>query len=181
MTRIRISLMAIVALVFSATSLAGTAVGAPPNRPPRPISITLDLSFVVGGAQECRIEDGFVPTILDGGGQVSHLGRVDLAGGGCANFTPGPNFGDLEDGFVRYTAANGDVLELDFLGSLGIDAMSGMFTGEGQLQIVGGTGRFASATGEIDWLITSGVLTGSGGEAPIVGDGWIVYDASDRR
>lgn len=44
--------------------------------------------------------------------------------------------------------------------------------------IVGGTGRFASATGGFDFTSESSL---SGGETALVGQGWIGYDASESR
>lgn len=104
---------------------------------------------------------------MQGTGIAAHLGlsTVDFTtcgmpvGGGNQVFTPGPTMGVA-------TAANGD--ELWFTNHVGTYTAA---TGEIRVHstIVGGTGRFANATGEMDNV-------GHGVEGwTVEGSGWISY------
>lgn len=122
-----------------------------------------------------------------GVGQMSHLGRVGYALTQCT--APGPK-GFGSEGTIKLVAANGDELYLEhtMLSQL-IFGESGPplgFTFVGEWEAVGGTGRFANASGR-------GVLDGVGdipdGKGPfdlpdglieINLKGRIAYDASDR-
>ncbi len=122
-----------------------------------------------------------------GMGQMSHLGRVDYELTQCT--LPGPD-GFASVGSVTFIAANGDELRLEhtMLSQLigDFDPDPDGFTFEGEWTAVGGTGRFANATG-------SGTMHGFGdvpdgeaifdipdGLAQFNFNGTIAYDASDR-
>ena len=111
---------------------------------------------------------------------MSHLGRVDYFLTQCTVF----DFEDLTatfgNGTITFTAANGDTLVIAQIGSSEtlLDD-SGAFIGftvEGTWEAVGGTGRFANATG-------SGLIDGMGdipGDMTLDFAGKIAYNASDR-
>jgi hypothetical protein len=124
----------------------------------------------------------------NGVGQMSHLGRVEYTLTQCT--TPGPK-GFESEGTIKLVAANGDELYLEhtmlselMFGDSGPDPLG--FTSVGEWEAVGGTGRFAHATGR-------GMLDGladipDGDELFGIPDGlWqlnfkggIAYGASDR-
>jgi hypothetical protein len=120
-----------------------------------------------------------------GTGQMSHLGRVDYFLTQCSFF-------DLEQGFtfgngtITFTAANDDTLVIAQTGNSELIGDFAGFTVNGTWEAVGGTGRFANATG-------SGSMDGIGdipggdalfnlpdGAAMFNFVGEIAYDASDR-
>jgi hypothetical protein len=77
---------------------------------------------------------------------------------------------------VTFTAANGDRLHAS---SVGTGTLTGPTTVSftGTATIIGGTGRFANATGE---MAVEGTVDNATGDARLSYDGWIVYNASDR-
>ena len=105
---------------------------------------------------------------MAGTGIVNHMGRVSWTGEHCTQLFAG-TFGDAD---VVITAANGDKL---------YGTYSGWFTGETSfaelMTILGGTGRFAGATGSVDEV---GSFDPDTSALEIHGDGWILYDASQR-
>jgi hypothetical protein len=72
----------------------------------------------------------------------THLGRTVLYGELDINFAAG-----TQSGWRTLTAANGDELHLTVSGRNGAGAVGGMVSIDAQFVIVGGTGRFAGATG----------------------------------
>jgi hypothetical protein len=134
-------------------ALAAACTEAPPLEP-RPAGAPLaaragtDLPF--RGTLEAR--ETSVPTAggrlvhLEGSGTAAHLGRFTVV----ADFTlliPSLRVEDTpaSPATVRYVAANGDVLEGRFTGQ-GVLSGTSVFIVE-RVTIVGGTGRFAGATG----------------------------------
>ena len=121
-----------------------------------------------------------------GVGQVSHLGTVEYFLTQCT--MPGPD-GFESAGTIKFTAANNDELEFEhtMLSQLEPPTEPPLgFTFEGEWVAVGGTGRFAGATGH-------GLLAGVGDVpdgVPTLGlpdglmrvdfTGMIDYDASNR-
>jgi hypothetical protein len=73
--------------------------------------------------------------------ELTHLGRAALYGELEINFATG-----TQSGWRTLTAANGDELYLAVTGR-NAGAVGGLVTIDAQLTIVGGTGRFAGATG----------------------------------
>ena len=104
--------------------------------------------------------------------QLSHLGRVSLRGVQDINFAAGTQSGER-----TFTAANGDELHAVHSGTSG-PGEPGQVRFSATLTFVGGTGRFAKATGEVRATGTANLVTHS---ASATFDGWIAYDASDRR
>jgi hypothetical protein len=76
-----------------------------------------------------------------------------------------------------FTAANGDVLRSSVSGT---NTPSGPGTARisATMKFTGGTGRFANATGEAHAEGVANFVTRS---SSVTYDGWISYDASDRR
>jgi hypothetical protein len=103
--------------------------------------------------------------------QLSHLGRTVLHATRVVNLANG-----TQTAQITYTAANGDVLRATAVGSSSPPGpTSFLFTGT--TTIVGGTGRFANATGVLQAEGEVNLITAN---ASIAYDGWIAYDASDR-
>jgi hypothetical protein len=103
--------------------------------------------------------------------QLAHLGRVSVYDTQQINLATG-----TETAQVTFTAANGDELRLTNVGAnerMGPTTIR--FTGT--MTVVGGTGRFASATGQITADGTADLVSGQGW---ITLDGSIAYDASNR-
>ena len=122
----------------------------------------------------------------NGAGQMSHLGRVEYTLTQC---TVPVSDGNWSEGTIEIVAANGDKLYLEhtmFSQMVFGDAGPLGFTLVGEWEAVGGTGRFAQATG-------GGMLNGVGdipdgketlglpdGLAEFNLKGRIAYDAADR-
>lgn len=83
----------------------------------------------------------------EGTGIVSHLGSVVERGSHCTRIDFATLTGDVGDAQWFLQAANGDVLELSFSGTFAIDLAKGEVVGLLDWWAVGGTGRFAHATG----------------------------------
>jgi hypothetical protein len=101
----------------------------------------------------------------------SHLGRTALYGEQDIVFAAG-----TQSGTRTFTAANGDVLYATHAGTsapIGPGLVSFVTT----ITIVGGTGRFANATGQMTGAGTANLITRT---TVVTNEGWIVYDASDR-
>ena len=77
---------------------------------------------------------------------------------------------------VTYTAANGDILLATNSGTF-TPSSSPTFSTVGVTTIIGGTGRFAGATGRLD---VKGTVDLANNLAVFYFDGWILYDASNR-
>jgi hypothetical protein len=101
----------------------------------------------------------------------SHLGRTDLYGEQDINFAAG-----TQTGFRVFTAANGDVVRVVSAGR-SAPIGPGLIGFTTTITIVGGTGRFANATGEMTGAGTANLVTRT---TSVTNEGWIQYDASDR-
>src|SRR5687768_1994693 len=91
-----------------------------------------------------------VAVVVNGAGNISHLGKTTA-------FTD-DQFGVLATGVLSatytFTAANGDTLEVWLLGDSEVDFATQTVTFSGAATVLGGTGRFANASG-------SGTFSGS--------------------
>lgn len=163
----RLGILAILPLLLSLTVLAGPAAGDPGAEKMRPLTISLEFTGTPG---DFDCPDGFVATKFEGSGHLSHLGRVEITGGACNDFV---NL-EIVDGFGTYVAANGDFIQVEYTGTASF-VRPATLVGEGSGVIVGGTGRFDSASGELDYTFTT-----VENQTSLVGQGWIAYDASDR-
>ena len=103
--------------------------------------------------------------------QLSHLGRTAFAGVLDLNLATGTQRGER-----TFTAANGDQLRAVNVGT-STPAGPGLVRFSATLTFVGGTGRFANATGEMRCEGTANLVTRT---TSVTFDGTIVYDASDR-
>lgn len=101
----------------------------------------------------------------------SHLGRTELYGEQDIVFAAG-----TQSGVRTFTAANGDVL---YATNTGTSATSshGMVSFVTTITFVGGTGRFANATGQMTGAGIANLLTRT---TVVTNEGWIDYDASAR-
>ncbi len=165
------SFVAVVVLLGAMTLGAGgaTASGAEVHRPLR---VSLDFD-AVAPTFECA--PGLVPSGAEGTGHLSHLGRVEISGGQCNDFATLK----LTDGFGTYVAANGDSIDVEYTGQAYPSPVG--FDGEGSADIVGGTGRFEAAFGQFDFTFTTFLSPDGSSRTLLDGDGWITYDASNRR
>ena len=93
-----------------------------------------------------------------GSGNATHLGTFTNTG--HVNFTPdasNPNILHPDGGGV-FTAADGDKLNFVIINGV-LDLTTGIGTGD--FAFVGGTGRFANATGHTSGVIEQNVVTGA--------------------
>ena len=104
--------------------------------------------------------------------QLSHLGRAVLHSVQDIDFATGAQV-SVE---LTFTAANGDVLRATNVGTSAPSGPGVRF--RGTATFVGGTGRFANATGGARLEGTANFLTNTAEFAVV--DGWISYDASAR-
>ena len=102
--------------------------------------------------------------------QLSHLGRAVLHSVQDIDFAAGTQV-SVE---LTFTAANGDVLRAANVGASAPSGPGVRF--RGTTTFIGGTGRFAGATGEARLEGTANFLTNTA-EFTVV-DGWIAYEAS---
>lgn len=103
--------------------------------------------------------------------QLSHLGRTAYAGVLELNLATGTQRGER-----TLTAANGDVLRVVAVGT-STPSGPGLVSFVATLTFVGGTGRFANATGQARGEGTANLAIR---RTSVTIDGWIAYDASDR-
>jgi hypothetical protein len=95
-------------------------------------------------------------------GTATHLGSWTTTG--SVRYTTDENGVLRSSGEATITAANGDKLEVVAEGALD----PATFTDHGVFRFVGGTGRFAGASGSADFVVTVNQLTG-GFELTLVG------------
>ena len=98
--------------------------------------------------------------------QLTELGRTDFYGEQDINFAAGS-----QSGWRRLTAANGDELYVNHTGTSSLIA-PGLVGFRAQMTVVGGTGRFAGATGSSVGIGTANLATNS---TSVAIDGWIRY------
>ena len=101
----------------------------------------------------------------------SHLGRTTLYGVQDIKFAAGTQRGER-----TFTAANGDVLRAVHAGT-SAPSGPGVVRFVTTITFVGGTGRFANATGQMTGEGTANLITRT---TSVTNEGWITYDASDR-
>ena len=94
---------------------------------------------------------GIAYTHVEGSGEATHLGHFAVTGDVAVEVATG-----IPTGTWTLTAANGDMLFLEMTGS-GIDPTHGF----GDFTVVGGTGRFAEATGSYEQIITFALPLGT--------------------
>jgi hypothetical protein len=172
MTRNRSWSFLIIVFLLGAMAFSGTDAAASGADVQRPLKVSLDF-LAVEPTFDCAA--GLVPQGAEGSGRLSHLGTVEISGGQCNNFATL----EFTDGFGTYVAANADSIDVTYSGQASLSPVG--FDGEGSAAIVGGTGRFEGASGEFDFTFTTYVAPDGSGRTLLDGDGWITYDASNRR
>lgn len=103
--------------------------------------------------------------------QLSELGRTAFFGVQQINFAAG-----TQSGQRTFTAANGDVLRAVHVGT-STPIGPGLISFQATLTFVGGTGRFASATGQARGWGVANLATRT---SVATFEGSLSYDASDR-
>jgi hypothetical protein len=101
---------------------------------------------------------------------IAHLGRTTLANVETVVFDESGVH--LSGNAVTFTAANGDQLRASETADLGAFDAEGGFTATGTWTFSGGTGRFAGASGRVDFIGSGSVVT-STTERSL--KGWISY------
>lgn len=170
-------------VILTVAALSGCGVDSPTAPPVKP---SLSLADANAGATnprrfsgDCTITSAqviaFTPPILNQVStavcRLSHLGLVAITNNQQINVATGAQIGA-----ATYTTANGDLLYATSAGTA-TPSSPGNLDFTGITTIAGGTGRFASATGQAN---VSGRVSTDGGSGSFTYDGWIVYDASNR-
>ena len=143
--------LSIKTLVITLSLLAGSVAA---NATERPFSIN------GGGLAVPILNEAGQPIGIDvtGSGNGTHLGIFTTAG--KVFFSPDPNDPNqiIPSGQATLTAANGD--KLSFVVE---DGSQSLITGigTGHFRFIGGTGRFANATGIISYVVEQNFLTGA--------------------
>jgi hypothetical protein len=146
----------------------GAERSATPSPVSRPFSGTCELTFTPAPFPP-------PPTFLstdDGTCQFSELGKTDFHGVQTINFLAG-----TQSGQRTFTAANGDVLRVEHSGT-SAPAGPGLIAFQATARVVGGTGRFENATGQMrGWGVANLVAHTTVANF----EGEISYAASARR
>jgi len=104
-------------------------------------------------------------------GEMTHLGRVTGGGTNCTEFALGTSAVPIWDGLVTLVAADGSTLLTTYEGGQGAPS-AGFATFAHDHVIIGGTGRFAGASGE---LSVSGLFDLANFTVSGTASGWISY------
>lgn len=169
------SIMTIIAVVALVLTSGTAAIAVPTKQLPFKESLSGGVTSIVfaenfpdGDAFDGRcIEPSQMLTTMAGTGEVSHLGRVTWTSTHCTQLFAG-TFGEAD---LVITAANNDTLSGTYSGWL-----TGPTTFVETMTILGGTGRFAGATGTVE---EAGAFDPVTFDLEIGGEGWISYDASE--
>lgn len=138
-------LLAATVLLAALTAFAVTSAAADTGGTDRPFAGTLAGSAIAVPDLSCPFPPG-VRTHPEASGVASHLGLVSMTSSHCPLLD-----GRSVDGHMTLVAANGDELYMTYEGvsdPVGIPAPGTVITFTSDNVIVGGTGRFANATGE---------------------------------
>jgi len=166
-------LLGVAALLVALAAFAVTAAAADTGGTDRPFTATLAGEASAVPDSSCPFPPG-VRTYTEASGVTSHLGLVSVTGSHCPLLD-----GRSVDGQTTLVAANGDELYMTYEGvsdPVGIPEPGTVITFMSDNVIVGGTGRFASATGEVDVTVLV-TFTGLGTPWPftMTWDGAISY------
>jgi len=156
---------------------------------PLPFSASGEYTFNAWAVPPTRCASTAPPFIAlasgTGVGNATRLGRVESSISHCID----PADMSYSGGEGRLVVANSDELWIEYSGQAerGDLTPAGLeFSWEGPVNIVGGTGRFQNAAGEL-WEVGQGVLGVDPGTGLVIGgtgssamEGWIEYDASGR-
>ncbi|MEJ2240423.1 MAG: hypothetical protein P8X82_19200 [Gemmatimonadales bacterium] len=138
------------------------------------ITPTLLLPGDAGYPARCPTGPTNAAASATGQGHGLHLGRLNETESDCIDFATL----SLTLGEITITAANGDQIWAEFEGSGSFDPPPPNANLFCTWSIVGGTGRFVGATGAGDCADSRQLGNGT---SLIILDGWIAYDASNRR
>lgn len=131
----------------AALALVGATATVSADSGERPFQGTLYGKVDVALAAGCPLG---IKTVSDAVGTISHLGRTVMHSEHCTPMDAFNPFGEM-----TLTAANGDTLNLVYNGYAPYPAPTDVtIHGQGDLLVVGGTGRFTDATGgriDDDW------------------------------
>lgn len=137
-----------------------------------PLGKAIPFQMTVAGQGQPKVPQSNRCSLLEmeitGTGIATQLGRLTFIGSHCVTISQ--NILPFSGGEATITAANGDELHGTYSGVVSV--ISDMGNVDGQVDITGGTGRFANATGA---LVMTGTL--NGGSFPLQStlnfDGWI--------
>jgi hypothetical protein len=139
-------------LLVSLVVIAGTG-GATAAARGTPVRGTFDVALTNDFADPgCRAAGGFVRQFASGGLRATQVGRGTLEWDVCVGSGDGRGLSVF--GTVTIVAANGDRMTLSADGFSGVGT-SGLLEADLELTVVGGTGRFAAATGTLRLTGTS--------------------------
>jgi hypothetical protein len=165
----------LITLTFGLAGCAGETASTAPLDPPHLVRATPGPRPLTGRCETSFAPPQFpLPPVLrqvdTGTCHLSHLGRAAMYLVQDINFATGTQV-SVE---FTFTAPNGDVLRATNVGTSAPSGSGVRF--QGATTFVGGTGRFANATGEAQLEGTANFLTNTATLAVV--DGWIAYDAS---
>jgi hypothetical protein len=150
------------------------------GQPDKELPITIELTSTSTDRDFVNTGDCSVPShwiwIEEGTGTASRLGRVTYTLRQCTQATSMLT-GTFQEGMLEITAANGDTLEIEHYGTFEVNPDEGVSYAQGVASIVGGTGRFAGATGELSEMVEFHFANETNYSTTT---GHIVYDASNR-
>jgi hypothetical protein len=157
-------LLGVAALLVALTAFAVTAAAADTGGTDRPFTGTLVGSATVAPDANCPIG---LRTVSEGSGTGSHLGLVAMTSSHC---TPVAN--EIGPGQMTLVAANGDEVHMTYSGTCSAPPFPPVgepITCNTENVVVGGTGRFANATGEAH---VTALVTWTGFGAPLLPATW---------
>ena len=106
------------------------------------LSLGFTLCLATANAVERPMKGSFVGSGFSFAGNFTHMGRF------TGEIT---SFNGVDTTFATWTAANGDTVDVKSVFSVtGFDPETGLFIFHQEITVLGGTGRFAGATGSID-------------------------------
>jgi hypothetical protein len=159
-------------------SAAGTVTWMPPTN-------WLEWPFVTSTFEDrCSVPSVIFETI-ELTGNLAHLGAVNIEGSACLQFDFLAGELDFSDAEATFTAANGDQLWA-VVTQIDSTEVDGWVEAEILDEFIGGTGRFANASGSMTYTARFPVPFAEDPYAPWTGAisgtylGQIHYDASDR-
>ena len=156
-------LLAAVVLLAALMAFVVTAAAADTRGTDRPFKGTLVGSATVAPDASCPIG---LRTVSEGSGTGSHLGLVSMSSGHCTPVT------NVIAGQMTLVAANGDEVHATYSGTcepFPLPPVGETITCNTENVIVGGTGRFANATGEAHM---TALVTWTGFGAPLLPANW---------
>jgi hypothetical protein len=130
----------------------------------------------------CSVPSDWI-AVWSGVGQSSQTGLIKAYGSDCDRVDLATGNLEYGDGVITEYGANGDYIYGTYTNGHG--TLGGTISDD--WTIIGGTGRFTGATGQgvetFELLVPPGSITFTSEPLPFINpwDGWISYDASQRR